>query len=90
MKKYYIITIRANYADEFDVTAFKVFSEEELKNWKKSYIDEYGTDYHDAYFGTNEEVEISFNDYKIKEISENDYKTLKNLDLLKFGHTNLI
>lgn len=52
--KYYLVKYEDNYANEFDVHGFKVFTEEELVDYKKEiYSKSFPIDIH---FGNNEFV----------------------------------
>lgn len=55
MSRYLIVKFDGNYADEFDVSAYKIFTEEQ---WQK--FQNYLKDVHETievYFGTNENLE---------------------------------
>lgn len=75
-----------NYADEFDVSGHKVF---ELTEWEK-HLEFVKTIKFpkELYFGTNEfidfyDYEDYFRSYKVQPISDEEYETLKKLELLE-------
>jgi hypothetical protein len=75
-----------DYADEFDIEGFAIFTAKEFNTWLADQLAEHYPREH--YFGTNESIEHynreQFLDtLTIKVIDEQDYNTLKRL----FGRT---
>ena len=104
MGKYYVARYKVDYADEFDVSGMKAYTEEGLnvlheQQKKVLKMEEDGTLYIDLYeegidFGTNEA--LLFNDVdevisaiKITEITEDEYNTLVRLGFSSFGEEAL-
>lgn len=86
---YYLIEIHSNWADEMDISAYEIKSEADYKDWKNGWEKLQG-DSVEVCIGTNEDMEVSYNEFEVTKITEDDYKTLKKLGLLEFGHTELI
>jgi len=85
---YNLVSIHTNWADEMDIDGYVAMTPKDFENWKAriakiKFPIEIGV-------GTNEDVQIDKNDFKIKKITEQDYKTLKKLGLAASGHTNCI
>lgn len=105
MSKFYLVRFTEDYADEFDVSGMKIFTEEEYV----SFIDnqKYAKDLErkgeivtgefeeiELYFGTNEWLSFETVDEIIKaldvrEITEQEFNTLKNLGLDSFGEQTI-
>lgn len=91
MEKYKLVIGDKNYADEFDVEAYGVFTETQWKNKVKAMKElfEHNGEV-DAYFGTNEFLYFtSFKEWqsclRIKNITEDEAKFLKK----SFGPENI-
>ena len=101
MSKYFLVNYEVDYADEFDVRGMKIFTEAEYNTFidNQRYAKEleekgrFGTgewDMIEIYFGTNEyfifrTVDEIIKEFKVREITEQEFNTLKNLDLDSFG-----
>lgn len=88
MEKYYIVIYRDNWADEFDIEAFQLFTEKEWLDATDS-IDRSNDEQREIYFGTNEFIEISpkefFRNAIITELSLSRYNLIKNIIGETFG-----
>ena len=89
MKKYYICKYDSNYADEFDLEGFSLFTEKEYKEYFNTIpkLDFYDKD---IYFGTNEcqnfsNVDELNNDLDWYELTKKEYKSVKNLLGKEYG-----
>ncbi len=87
-KKYYLVKIHTNWADEMNIDGYIIYKEKEYNHWKKGWEKLKG-EYIEVYVGTNQDLEISFDDFYVTEITEEQYKVFKKLDMLNFGHTNI-
>jgi hypothetical protein len=66
--KYYLVKYEDNYADEFDIQGFRIFTEVELKAFKT--LVKTAKYPQEVYFGTNESISYdSFTDYTEEEAS---------------------
>ncbi len=90
-----IIVFDSNYADEFDVTGFRIVTDEEAVKYINSIAEAFKrTDENiEWYFGSNEYVEFESEDeilncITIKDITSDEFKFLKSLFNLsdEFGH----
>jgi len=94
MSKFYLVRFTEDYADEFDVSGMKVYTEEEFKVFTDGLklIEKREDDREiEIYFGTNEYLYFYtkydfLGIFKAEEISEQEYKTLVRLGLKEFGH----
>lgn len=87
--KHYLVAYNGNYADEFNVYFHQVMTEDELKEAKDLISKTYWKD-EEFYFGTNEYIEVNYLDLledlsNAKEITEDQYKVLSDLNLLSMG-----
>ena len=105
MSKYFLVSYKEDYADEFYVYGMKIFTEEEYA----SFIDnqKYAKDLErkgeivtgefeeiELYFGTNEWLSFETVDeiirtLDVREITEQEFNTLKNLGLDSFGEQTI-
>lgn len=77
--KYYLLEVSGNYADEFNVSGREVTDDtSRAEKFKK--MNDYDGD-HQHYFGSNEGVEIRDLDFKVSEISKNQYDVLDSFDI---------
>lgn len=86
--KYYFCNFYSNCGDEFDVTGFRLFTEDEYNEYKEIInklinLSEYENEITCA-FGTNEYLYFdSWEDYnssfRFKEITEEEYKSIENV-----------
>jgi len=89
---YFLVKFNDDWADEMDIDGFHVYDKEV---WQRivTRVKNYGGGF-DAHFGTNEENEYMdaddlLSNYKVTEIFEQDYDTLKRL-FAKSYDNNLI
>jgi hypothetical protein len=80
--KYYLVKYEDNYADEFDIQGFRIFTEVELKAFKT--LVKTAKYPQEVYFGTNESISYdSFTDYMsrldIEEVTEEEASLLTKL-----------
>lgn len=101
MSKYFLVSYKEDYADEFYVSGMRVFTEAEYNTFvdNQRYAKEleekgeFGTgewDMIEIYFGTNEylifrTVDDIIKALNVREITEQEYNTLKSLELDSFG-----
>lgn len=100
MSKYFLVSYEEDYADEFDVSGMKIFTEEEYNSFLNNQryakeLEEKGELEKDfgrieLYFGTNEFLDFNSVDeiikvLKVQEITEQEFNILKKLDLGSFG-----
>ena len=90
MKKY-LVQYNGNYADEFNVYFHSVMTEEQLEE-AKGLIQKIGWNEEEFYFGTNEYIDVSSSELlrnlnKAKEITDEQFKILEDLDIshISFG-----
>ena len=92
MEKYYIVIYKDNWADEFDIEAFQLFTEEEWLNATDG-IDRSNNEQREFYFGTNELIEVSpqefFRTAIITELSLSRYNLIKNIIGEAFGSISI-
>ena len=105
MEKYFLVTYEEDYADEFYVYGMKIFTKAEyisfLNNQRYArHLERIGEietgDWKqiELYFGTNEWLSFDSVDeiiraLNVREITEQEYKTLKNLGLDSFGEDTI-
>ena len=85
--KHYLVQYEGNYADEFDIYFHQVMTEDELERAKDLISKADWDDEEEFYFGTNEWIEVDSSELlealsSAKEITEDQYKVLSDLDLL--------
>jgi hypothetical protein len=85
---HYLVKLRKNYADEFDVYGFAVLTEEEWVTFQQQVRDDFS--YSEHYFGTNEYLEWDsaeqyLKSLEVKEIDEIAYAVLINLFGQEYG-----
>jgi hypothetical protein len=87
--KYYLTTIDTNWADEMDIEGHVAMNQKEYDSWQKTLKKvKFPVTIN---IGTNEDLEISSkNEIDVREISKQDYETLKKLGLKSRGFTNCI
>lgn len=101
MSKYFLVSYEEDYADEFDVSGMKIFTKAEYIAFKNNqryarHLERNGEIATGAWheielcFGTNEWLSFGSVDeiiraLDVREITEQEYNTLKNLGLSSFG-----
>lgn len=97
MLKYFLVNYKVDYADEFYVSGMRIFTEDEYNTFvdNQRYAKEVERNGRfegeiEIYFGTNEyllfeSVDEIIRELKVREITEQEFNTLKNLDLSSFG-----
>ena len=105
MEKYFLVTYEADYADEFEVKGMKIFTKAEYITFKNNqryarHLERIGEietgdwEQIELYFGTNEwlsfdNVDEIIRALNVREITEQEYNTLKNLGLSSFGEDTI-
>ena len=84
----YLVTIEADYADEFYVSAYAIMKQNRKDIFEKNINGL--TEAREIYFGTNESIEVTKDDYEIKEITDEEATMIANVVGSEFGHTELI
>lgn len=87
---YKLVKFKDNYADEFDVEGFRLFTDD---SWR-AFLDQLPQYPDETYFGTNEYIEYStkasyLKTLEVLEISEKEYKILLKLfgtDIIPYGY----
>lgn len=87
---YYKVNYSSNYADEFDVNGFQVFSGEELNSFVNDIKKTFKEGEYTHNIGTNECIEYStmkdlVATFTVQKLTETQYKVLDELDLLSTG-----
>jgi len=87
--KYYLFKYHDNWADEIDIDGYAIMNEKKKNKFEKSinHIKENNTGIY-FYIGTNEEIDhatIPDDLYDFVEISSDEYKTLKKLNITTMG-----
>lgn len=101
MSKYFLVSYKEDYADEFYVYGMKVFTESEYNSFVRNqryarHLEEKDElvrgDWNEIelYFGTNEWLSFEtvneiIEALNVREITEQEFNTLKNLGLNSFG-----
>ena len=105
MSKYFLVSYKEDYADEFYVYGMKIFTKAEYISFlnnqryakdleRKGEIKTGEWDEIELYFGTNEWLSFETVDeiiraFDIREITEQEFNTLKNLGLSSFGEQTI-
>lgn len=92
-EEYVLVTLDADYADEFDVCHAWAMTKEAYDEGVKSsreYFESRGRGYTEIYFGTNEAIDVdNFNDYmsnlSVETISKEDYEAFHRMFGGSFG-----
>lgn len=77
-----LVKYDSNWADEMDVSGFRIFTEEEYKNWKLGWKEHFEEEEEYTYYvGTNEEIpyddlEELMRDFEVSEITEEEAATI--------------
>ncbi|QPB12213.1 hypothetical protein [Providencia phage PSTCR5] len=77
--KYALITVENNYADEFDVEGFGLFKGEELEQALKLLNSLEEVENQEIYFGTNEQIFLHDTTFCVKELTEEEYRTIQSV-----------
>jgi len=92
MEKYYIVIYKTNWADEFDLESFQLFSE---KEWLEATdgIDRSSEEEYEISFGTNEYVitypKEFFKEITVTELSLSRYNMIMNIIGESFGTVSI-
>lgn len=85
--QYLLIKMDSNWADEFDVNAFWITTDEEFEDWKDILSKCYISDGFEIYFGTNEFISFSSYEDIIESLTIVELEESFALNLIDlFGH----